>query len=240
MERDNNVFLRRRKRRARKKIRQTMATLGGLGMVIAIGSGGFAIYMKNDRMLNIAIGYFFVSLLFLFISWIFFLLSRPKRSHDRHRSQETYEAGNDSGMALVAVLLLVALVGALTVQAQASAAVQLKYARVRQTISNLRLAATDAVLYAARAQMKDEKSDLDGGADTVITLPSGVRVETHFTEIKDIASIAPGLMTVAPRGGKYLMIEASAESKRNSEEVACLMHKPDNKAASILVWVENR
>jgi hypothetical protein len=239
MERDDNVFYRRRKRRARKKIRQTMATLGGLGMVIAIGSGGFALYMKNDKMLKIAIGYFFVSLLFLFLSWIFFLLARPKRSHERHLSQETYES-DKSGMALVAVLLLVALVGALTVQAQASAAVQLKYARVRQTISNLRLAATDATLYAARAQMKDEESDSSDAADTVVTLPSGVRVETHSTEITDIGSIAPGLMAMVPREGKFLMIEASAESGRNSEEVACLMHKPDNKTARIIAWVENR
>ncbi len=147
-----------------------------------------------------------------------------------------------NGMALVLVLVIVAVVSVLTIHVQTGAASALKRAQIRGLKADLRLAASDAVLYYLFHRSDDPTLETGGTNRSNVAmqavLPSGI--ETSVTITPAVASVNPAFSLLAdpPVGGRLFLVQATADLDGMNGQTYCFFHRNGKGKLRILAWLE--
>ena len=230
--------------RVRRKLRSVLQTLGILGAVTSGVLAGSALLGDKKGLWGVA-GVYAACSIVLLLAWqvLSFMARQHRRSGAAQEVAKHTSTKETQGIVLVLVLLMVALVATLIVQAQVLAGAGLRRASRQDHQAKLRLAAADAAWYYLRqAALKASKSpgEVSLSVGRKDTLPSGVETEVttgSATNVDEAALAMLGGKTVAR---ELYLVESAASLSGKTERVSCLVKKIGGRNLRVLGWLERR
>ena len=245
-EKERKVRKRRRRRSSgtwKKKLKAVLAMLGGLSLLT-----GFILIVLGPRADLVAprrVGAWYLLAAAVFLAGYALLEGTTLvRRWFRRRREESFQStrsASSGGFALLFVLMRLALVTTVSLQAQVYARLALRQAQSRLDHARLRLAAGDALWQAADAAVRGRLSP-SGGASAVrrseVEDPAGIRT------VVEIVPAAPATLPTYlhnPKAGPPATVfdlRATARLGDAAEEVRSLVAVAPGGAVRVLAWIE--
>ncbi len=243
-ERERKVRKRRRRRSSgtwKKKVKAVLAMLAGLSLLTGLIMIALGPRAGLERARSVGAGYLLAAAGFL-AGYGLLEGTELVRRWLRRRNEESLESSRSAstgGFALLFVLMLLALVTTVSLQAQVYARVALRHAQVGLDHARLRLAAGDALWHAADAAVRGRLSNAAGSARrTESEDPSGIRT---VVELTPAAPAAVPTYLHNPKAGpptSVFDLRATARLGEAAEEVRSLIAVAPGGTVRVLAWIE--
>lgn len=210
-------------RRPFKKSIAVLLVVGAPCAVIGLGLCLAAAFFSSDALFIIGASYFGLGGLCLLIrAGLGLWGDAMRRSRGARRSSES-----SSGMALVSVLVIMALLSVLVMHSLRASAVSLRSSRARALQSTAQRHASEAAWYAVKAMLRSSAAPED------YVTPGGAEVSVS---IRDVG--APPGLDLAGSKHRYRAVQASAVTNGVAREVYCVTRTDSAGELAIVRWVE--